>query len=299
MDWLRDLCQTFVKYTFGGGIFQSAANMLTMNPSTGDFAPVWKIITGIYDNVCVPIGMGLVLIYFVVNVIEKSTQQQTIDVEQIIKLLLRLFIGLYFVEHGLELLASVYSLGLNFVQTVFGNTVNDPKMISAETAWAMLTGEKWDESWGFGDIFKGIGVLIFSFIPFILFWIMNAIVTIICYLRLMEFYVRTAMAPIAFSDFFTEGLHGNGWRYFKSYIAVALQGGVIMLVLVICGALSSAILPEYLNITEIEGINQFLGTTAYMFQYILYVLKLVVVYCSAIGLMLKSLSLTKEIVGAN
>lgn len=288
-----------MKYVFGGNIFDAAESILTLNPSSGNFSYIWSIISYLYDSVCVPIGMGLVLIYFTVNIIEKSTQQQNIDIEHVIKLLMKLFLGLYFVEHGLEILGSIYSLGLSFVSDILGTLKHNITFSQKLTAWAMLTGEEWSGvSWGVNDIGKAMATLIVTFIMFLLSWIMTAIVTCICYFRMIEFYVRTALAPIALSDFFTEGVHGNGWRFIKSYIAVALQGGVIMLILVVYNALGAAVAPEldgvYTDI--IDGGWDFIK---YGLNLIVYLGEMLALSIAAIGLMIKSLSLTKEIVGVN
>lgn len=280
---LRDTCQGWVEDIFGGGMFSDVQKVLELNPSTGDYSDVWGIVSSIYENVCIPIGMGLVLIYFLTNVIDKSTQQQNFDLEHMVKLLLKLFIGLYFVEHGLELMTTIYSLGFAFLSSIIDEL---PKAYSMgdikEAVWKDLTGEKWEGSWGkLEGLMNFISVGFQILIPYLVTLVMKIIVNFVCYTRLIEFYIKTAAAPIALSDFFTEGVHSNGWKFLKGYIAIALQAGIIMLAVVIFNAIAGSLLAS-------EDITYWGFLTRYL-----------ALGFATIGVMLKSLSLTKEVVGAN
>lgn len=284
MSALRETFQGWCQQIFGSSLFSDVETVLRINPSSGAYSGVWSTISNIYQNVCVPIGMGLVLIYFMVNLLEKSTQQQGFDLEHMIKLLLKLFVGLYFIQHGLELMASIYSLGFAFLTDIANVSSADFASNSfARDAWTSLTGESWNGDWGF---FESIGKIFSVGIPLLIPWlvtlVMKVIVNFVCYSRLIEFYIRTAAAPIALSDFFTEGVHGNGWRFVKGYIAVALQAGVIMLSIVIFNAIAAGLFPESMTV-----------------EYWGFLLKYLAVAFATIGVMLKSLSLTKELIGAN
>ncbi len=282
---MRDFLIGWVDDIFGEGLFDSVESVLSMNPSNGDFASVWSIVNTLYNNVCVPIAMGLVLIYFMVNLIEKSTQQQSLDLEHIIKLLLKLIIGLYFIEHGLELMASIYGLGFSFLNSIIGhNNAGDimPADIKANV-WKELADENINENidWGVLDtIGKGLTILLELVFPWLCTIVMKVVINFVCYTRLIEFYIKTITAPIALSDFFTEGVHGNGWKFIKGYIAIALQAGVIMLAVVVFNGIADGI---------VEGAGD--GYWAFLIKYL-------ALGFATIGIMIKSLSLTKEVVGA-
>lgn len=289
---MRETMISWVNDIFGSGLFSAVESILNWNPSSGDFRTAWNIICNIYENICVPIGMGLVLIYFMVNVIEKSTQQQSIDVEHIIKLLLKLFIGLYLIEHGLEIMASIYSLSFGFVKGIAGlqgNASGGAGTEAAAAAWKSLTGEDINANikWGAWDfVSKVLPLCLQLLLPWLVTFIMRIVVYFVCYTRLIEFYLKTAAAPIALSDFFTEGIHSNGWKFVKGYIATALQGGIIMLAVVVYNGLASHI---------------FGGSWAELItgEYGLFVIKYLALGIATIGVMLKSLSLAKELVGVN
>lgn len=285
---IRDFFQNWLDFIFGNGMFSMCQEILNLNPSNGDYATIWRVVTGVYDNVCVPIGMGLVLIYFMVNLIERSMQQQQIDVEQVIKLLLKLAFGLYFIENGLELMAQLYSMGISFLNSIVdansvdGATVGDAIV---HGLWTSLTGEEWEGKWNVLDvIIKGIPLLLMLIIPFIGMFIITLICIAVCYFRLIEFYIMTCAAPIAMSDFFTEGTHSNGWKFVKNYIAIALQMGIIMLALIAFNGIMAGVTPSAVSGWSIIMIVWF------WIEYL-------ALGAACCAVLLKSRSIAKEIVG--
>lgn len=285
-ETMRDFLQRWVEDIFGSNLFESALNILKMNPSTAfeleGVSSLWGVITNVYNNVCVPIAMGLVLIYFMVNLIERSMQQQQLDIEQVIKLLLKLVVGLYFIKNGLELMSQIYSLGLSFLNSVVDVGADSTDMDELrDTAWEYLTGEKWNAGdWGWKKMFKkGIPALAQLFFPWLGSLVLKVTVSAVCYFRLIEFYISTCMAPIALSDFFTEGTHSNGWKFVKNYIALSLQLGVIMLAVVVFNRMYAVLFVDTSN-------------------YASFLVKFFALGFSCVGVMLKSRTLAKEIVGA-
>lgn len=293
---MRGLLQKWVEYIFGNGMLGMAKNILDINPSTGSFSTVWKVFAGLYENVCVPLGMGIVLIYFLANLMERSMQQQQMDVEHVIKMLLKLVVGLYFIEHGLELMTSIYSMGLSFLNEIVGKksvgeyTAGDT---IAHEAWKSLSGEEWEGKWSFiQNISKGLPLLLQLMLPYILSWLIQLVVCAVCFFRLIEFYIITCMAPIALSDFFTEGLHGNGWRFLKNYMAIALQMGVILLAIVAFNGIIVGFLPKT-GLADVVVPIVGLGKAAYV------IIMYIACGAACCAILLKSRTLAKEIVGAH
>ena len=291
---MRELLQGWVSSIFGTGMFESAEGILGVNPSDGRYQTIWKVISGLYDNVCVPIAVGLVLIYFMIHLIERSMQQQQLDLEQIVKSLMKLILGLYFIQHGLELMAEIYGLGMAFLNDIVSsNSVGSstPGDAIAREAWKELTGENWDGDWGIWDAFsKGMPLFLQLFLPWLGSQIIKLIAIGVCFFRWIEFYILTCTAPFALSDFFTEGLHGNGWRFVKNYIALALQGGIIMLAIVIFNGIIVTFLPSG-SLVDMAVPIVGMGKAAY------FLLMYLAGGAACGAVMLKSRSLAKEIIG--
>ena len=56
----------------------------------------------------------------------------------------------------------------------------------------------------------------------------TAVTRFVIWGRLIEIGVRGAFAPVGMADLFSEGTKGSGYRYFKKFVALALQGAVII-----------------------------------------------------------------------
>ena len=126
---------------------------------------------------------------------------------------------------------------------------------------------------------KAISVMFQLFLPWIATLIMVACSYFIVYSRLIEMMWRICGAPIALSDFMNEGLHGAGWRYMKNFLAICMQG---MIILVIYSVYTYLYYDIFTNNTQ-----GFWAT----------VLMQLSVSFAAISLMFKSLTLSKELVG--
>lgn len=115
-------------------------------------------------------------------------------------------------------------------------------------------------------------------LPYAIASLLSGITTFIIYSRMIEMLVRIAGAPIALSDFMHEGFHSSGWRYLKSFLAVCLQGFVILLIAQIYSSIM-------LKTVTYAG---FMETCVSYF----------VISFAAVSLMFKSQTLCKELVGA-
>ena len=148
--------------------------------------------------------------------------------------------------------------------------------------------EAFRESLGFDGAFTSFfGDLILWFyllLPWVGQWIMKLCISVICYTRVVEIYFRATFAPIALADFFHSGLQGSGWRFLKSFLAVCLQGGTILVIAILFSALTAQ---HITNVDQVvKDLIPFIGV------YLAF-------GASAVMLMFKSLSLTKELVGVN
>lgn len=287
----------------GGGMFTFPASFVLINPSTGNYSAAWDTITTLYDSVCVPLGMGLMLIFFMVGMIERSMQQQQLDVEQVIKMLLRLVLGLYLVENGLEIMAQIYSLGLSFARDIWElNTYEGLNEDITHAAWKIMTGEDWEGSWNFLEsIVIGFPTMITLMFPYVGSTILVITLYFTIFGRLLEFYIMTCTAPIALSDFFIEGTHSNGWRFLKDYLAGALQLGMVLLIWIIFTALTASLLPAtswYLYAEDIaSGAIAAPEEQTYTLDWLMFGAEYIALACAGSSAMLKSRTWAKELLG--
>ncbi len=278
---MNDVLRSMLEQAFGSGLFDGVTDILTMNPQT-KFPTAWSIMTTVYDNVMVPLGIGIMLIWFVCAFLEKTTHED-FTFEKWFFEFGKLVACQYLIIHGLELLAVFMSVGIalfNKIQALGVGSLTNPTNLS-HTAWHIITGKDWDEN-------LGVLMALFYMAIFVLPWvgaiIGNTIIKVIAYSRLFELFLRGAMAPLALSDFFGQGMQGSGFKFLKSFFAVAIQGIVIYVILLLLSVIMLDVLAAY--VSNDMGLFSFLGI---YFG----------VYFAAISLILKSLSFSKELVGVN
>lgn len=275
-NMLVDIC--------GMDIFDSIFETLSINlfSSGGKFSAALSVVSRLNKNVIQPIAVMLLFIYFMIALVDKMSSEN-FTWEQLWRQMAMLLAAKYLIENGFDLLKLLFELGMAVASKVESFTVslsqNPDSGVTDETAKVIIEGFK--EGLGLGGImkvFESMILFIYLLIPWLLSWIMRLCVSIICYSRIIEIYARATFAPIALSDFFHSGLQSGGWRYLKNFLAVSLQGAMLLVIAVIFSALF-----KQLTVDE-QNLFSFIGTYLAFFA-------------SAIMLMFKSLSLTKELLG--
>lgn len=274
---MNDLLHNMFKEIFAGGVFDSVESVLKLNPSTGGWVNAWNAVDAVYHNVMVPIALGLMIIWFLVAFMEKSASEQ-VTFEQLFMLFVKLIAAKFLIDHGLEIFAKLWGLGISLIGQV-EEAFLDKNVVAVKykDLWKDLTGVAWDQKI---KLLPGIGLLCQLLIPWLASKIMIAVTQFICYSRIIEMLLRMLATPIALSDFMTEGLHGAGWRYMKTFLAICLQGMIMVAIAEIYPLVMSAVL---------KGCVGFWETT----------LRYLAFSFAAIALMFKSLTISKELVGAS
>ena len=272
-EWL----QSWFKEIFDNGAFAAVEDVLKLDPSQ-ELGWVWTAVETIYNNVMVPLALGLMVIWFLVAFIKTAASEQ-VTFEQLFMLFVKLIAAKFLIDNGLQILADFWSLGISLVDNIKGAIPppDDPISFSYKSLWQDLTGVEWGTSL---NLMIALGVMCQLLIPWLVSKVLIACVYFICYSRLIEMFVRMLAAPIALSDFFAEGLHGAGWRFLKNFLAICLQG-------VLIGAIAQ--LYPLIMAELLTGSGSFWTVT----------IKYIAFSFSAVALMFKSLSLSKELVGTS
>ena len=269
MGWFEEI--------FAYDVFEKVTEVLTINPSTGEYSSAWNAVSAVYHNAMVPIALGLMIIWFLVAFMDKSASEQ-VSFEQLFILFAKLIAAKFLIDNGFEIFTSLWNLGISLISEV-GNSFADGEGVtfSYKALWKDLTGVAWG---GKLNLWTSLGLLCQLLSPWLVSKVMIACVYCICYSRLIEMLVRMLAAPIALSDFMSEGLHGAGWRYLKNFLAICLQGLLIVAIAQMYPLIMGGVLT---------------GTGSFWTV----ILKFIAFSFSAIALMFKSLSLSKELVGTS
>lgn len=288
---MNDLLRKMLEETFGnsgmGG--ELITRVLGINVQK-QFPAAWNAMTTVYDRVMVPLAIGIMLIWFVCSLLEKTTHED-FSFEKWFFEFGKLIVCQYLIVHGLELLTVFMSIGIALLKQMqnfgMGNlTEFNPDNLS-HTVWHIITGKDWSENLSF---VQSLGYMVLFLLPFLGSLIAKIIIFVIAFSRVFELILRGAVAPLAFSDFFAQGMQGAGFKFLKSFFAVAIQGVIIFIILMLLDVIMIDVLA-----TQIEIYGS--GTTSYAMGGFLSIY--FGVYFAAVSLIIKSLSFAKELVGVN
>lgn len=279
---MDSLLESMLNIICGSNLFADIYETLSVNlfSSSGTFGPAYSVVRAIYNSV-MSIGVMLLFVYFTLSLVDKMSSD-SFTWEQLWRQFAWLLAGKFVMEHGFEILELLFQIGMATAAQISG--LGDPNVTETVIdAQAVIDAfvESFDGIWSV--LAKGV-MMIYLLVPWILAWIMGLAVNIICYSRVIEIYARVTLAPVALSDLFQSGTHGTGWRYLKSFLAVALQGALILIIGMIYSAVFQSIVMD-----PPDGLLSFVK----------FIGKYIVIYASAVMLMFKSQTLAKELVGVN
>lgn len=279
---MDSLLESMLNIICGSNLFADIYETLSVNlfSSSGTFGPAYSVVRAIYNSV-MSIGVMLLFVYFTLSLVDRMSSD-SFTWEQLWRQFAWLLAGKFVMEHGFEILELLFQIGMATAAQI--SVLGDPNVTETVIdAQAVIDAfvESFDGIWSV--LAKGV-MMIYLLVPWILAWIMGLAVNIICYSRVIEIYARVTLAPVALSDLFQSGTHGTGWRYLKSFLAVALQGALILIIGMIYSAVFQSIVMD-----PPDGLLPFVK----------FIGKYIVIYASAVMLMFKSQTLAKELVGVN
>lgn len=269
---MKEGLQMMLDAIFGSGVLTNLFNALRFDVLTG----IEGSLNGLYTDVFLPVAMYIMVIYFLVNLIDKSVMLEHMDTTQLVK---QLFIlgGCYMLlSHGFEIMRWLLQGGNAMLESVFSHYSGSGPTLTTPDAADFL------RDLGLGPGFLDLGYLlgiIFTCIPWLFAIFMPVVFKFVCYSRLIEIGVRMAMMPVSLIDFFNNGVNGSGWRNLKAFLAVAMQTATMFVVVLVFSFILNAVANSGLG-----GFDLLMG--------------LVAVELSCMGLAIKSQGLTKELLGA-
>ena len=271
-----------IKILFQTDAFSDITELMSINlfSSSGQFGGILGLIRSMY-NVVFPAAVMLLFIYFMLAMIDKCSND-TFSWEQLWKLFAALLASKILIEHGFEILEYLFSVGLSIVNSF--SSLRSPGSefaLGEEEIKEILDMLNENMSWVV-KFLRNILIWIALLIPALAACLMKASIFVICFSRIAEIYVRVVLTPIALSDFFHGGTQSAGWRYLKSFLAISLQGAMILVIALVYEQLMAVMLTNYAQNREFW---KFFSIS-------------MILQASSIMLMFRSLALSKEVMGA-
>ena len=214
----------------------TSAEAIGQTPA-GYMPNVYSMIRNIAENVILPIA-GIVLTfvacYELIRLVTESNNLAGLDLWILFKWIFKTAIAVLIVSNTFNIVMAVFDLGQHVINRSFG-------LIQGSTAVTpdLLAGieEKLNEM----NIGQLLGMYLETFILSLTLSIIAVVTVIIIYGRLIEIYLVTSLAPIPLATLGSREHSVIGRNYFRSLLALAFQGFLMM----ICIGIYSMLIRSY------------------------------------------------------
>ena len=206
--------------------------LVTQSPSDFKGGTIWEIIVNI-NGALQAIGLALLVLFFVVGVVRTCTNFSELKrPEQALKLFLRFAIAKGIVTYGLDLMLAVFRIIQGIVSTIMAK--------SSFQASAMTLPQEIITAIEDCGFFESIPLWAVTILGGLFVTVLSFILILTVYGRFFKLYMYTAIAPIPLSSFAGETTQNIGKSFLKSYIAVCLEGAIIVLACIIFSAFATS-----------------------------------------------------------
>lgn len=207
--------------------------ILTQSPETFKGGGIWQVIVQIHGALQA-IGYALLVLFFVVGVVKTCGSFTEVKrPEHALEIFIRFAITKGVVTYGLELMMALFNIIQGVTSTImqtagFGST--EDTVLPDEIIEAV-------EDCGF---FESIPLWAVTLIGGLFITVLSFIMIMSVYGRFFRLYLYTAIAPIPLSSFAGEPSQNIGRSFLKSYVAVCLEGAIVVLACIIFSLFASS-----------------------------------------------------------
>lgn len=231
---LKGLLNTMLNDIAGNGGFgenvEYDAILSTETDENGNYKSalrsVWETnkpaLQNIYDAFYV-LGMLLSTIYCIIYITREMIERRE-NSDSIIKGFIILMVVSVILGEGFTIMDKLMDLGTGIGQTILDIQGTDPATPTMNQSFI----DKMNASPG---LISQLGGVIELFIPWIGTKILYVYIEAVIFMRMIAIYARVCLAPIRLGDLYSGGPSPEAIRFLRGFLAVCLQGAVIVIAL--------------------------------------------------------------------
>jgi len=230
--------------------------LITQSPQEFKGGDIWQVILKI-NSAVQAIGLALLVLFFVMGIVKTcSSFAEVKKPEHLVKLFFRFAIAKAVITYGLELMLAVYKIIQGLMSTImnsagFGSSTQT--VLPTEIINAI-------ESCGF---LESIPLWAVTLIGGLLVTVLSFIMILTVYGRFFKLYLYTAIAPIPLSTFAGDATSHVGKSFIKSFVAVCLEGAIIVLGCIIFSLFASTPPVVDVNAAAVTQVWKYIGELAF------------------------------------
>ena len=242
-EWMREL--------LSGMIRSNLATMFTgVNQKTGEIAAqvgqtpqgwngnIFSLIRNLSDSVIMPIAgmiITFVLCYELITMLTEKNNMHEIDTWMLFKYFFKMWVAVYLVGNTFNITMAVFDVGQHVVSAA-GSSINGQTAVNVDSMIAQMDAAM--ASMGIGELAV---LALETMLVSLGMKIMSVIITVILFVRMIEIYLYTSVAPIPFATLSNREWGQVGNNYFRGLFALGFQGFFMMICVGIYAVLVSSI----------------------------------------------------------
>lgn len=210
-------------------IVQDINELIRMSPQ-GYNSEIFDLMRGISQTI-IPIALVIGVICFYIELVNKTMMFEIVTIENVAKILMRFVFAKVCIDHSFNIMVAIFQGVTQIVDKITNYTEVDIVMDidSVATQIQAMKG---------GEV---IGFLAFASIFGFVMWATRWVIFLIVYGRIMELYILFALSPLPIATMAGEGLHDIAKKFIQKFIAVSLQGVIMVVILAVYGKFISVI----------------------------------------------------------
>lgn len=224
MDWIQGNLQNSLD-TWNSKM-QEIWTLITQSPQDFKGGGIWNAIVNV-NSAMQAIGLALLVLFFVVGIMRTFGNFAEIKrPEQALKLFIRFVIAKAVVTYGMEIMLAIFRIVQGIVSTIMSSA-------GIGSATVMTLPQDIINAISKVSFFDKIPLGAVTMIGGLFITVLSFVMILTVYGRFFKLYLYTAIAPIPLSSLAGQSTEQIGRSFLKSYMAVCLEGAIIVLACVI------------------------------------------------------------------
>ena len=226
--------------------------LLSQSPTEFKGGTVWNVMVNI-NGTLKAVGYALLVLFFLMGIMKHYNSMQEIKrPEQALKLFIRFVLAKAAVTWGLDLMMAMFTIVQGIISKIMASSGIGGR------SGIYLPGEmiKTIEDCGF---WESIPLWAVTLIGSLLVWVLSFIMILTVYGRFFKLYMYVAIAPVPLSSFASEETSQVGKSFIKSFIAVCLEGAIIVLACIIYSKFATTMPSVNASASAISQVWSYIG----------------------------------------
>lgn len=196
--------------------------LVTQSPEQFKGGAIWNVITDIHGALQA-IGYSLLVLFFVVGVMKTCGSFAELKRPEVaVKMFIRFILAKASISYGLELMMALFKIVQGIIAKIMATSglASTKEMVLPDSIIKAI------EDCGF---WESVPLWAVTLIGSLFITVLSFVMIMTVYGRFFKLYLYTAIAPVPLSSFAGEPSAQIGKSFLKSYVAVCLEGAIIVL----------------------------------------------------------------------